>query len=275
MIKQALFGATVLAGLVGVAGVAHAADDFQAGKNTDIATNQGTTDIKFEGDTTTQFNNAGNTGYENPNQDGSGEVASTALGKKAFGLTLLHVPSFSFGTENKLATAGQDGVVKGYVATGSGDFTPSADNPLVNQTEAKAGEIVVSDLRGSDAGYKVYASASDLYTGEGATGYKLPVSSIDMNVKGVAASDGLADAITGTDDAFIPVYSATTGELKKQDGSANLVLTGNKDTNGTYASDVTKLQLKLKNGKVKAGAKYSGFVTYTLQDAALNATSTN
>lgn len=46
MIKQLMLGAAVLAGVVGVSGVASAADTI-VGTSSDVATNQGKTKIQF------------------------------------------------------------------------------------------------------------------------------------------------------------------------------------------------------------------------------------
>ncbi|WP_373892189.1 WxL domain-containing protein [Weissella confusa] len=286
MIKQALFGATVLAGLVGVAGVAHAADDtnvyptgFQKGEQSDIATNQGKTQIEFTGDQSTQFNNAGGTAFVNPNKDATVQTAQDAKGKQAFGLTLLQVPDFNFGSQK---LDGITSATDGYTTDGLKAYA-NADNDLVNSKPVDGG-IVVRDLRGGSAGYQVYAAASNLYSDNGAV---LPVDSIGLKVAGQnATSTDAKDAILGT-DGFATVYKAlnstTTGAAQtdrsagtKQDddlvgrvaGYGNLVLTGDEDTNGTYTSGATSLNLKLANNKVKATA-YKGFVTFTLQDTEL------
>lgn len=285
MIKQALFGATVLAGLVGVAGVAHA-DGYQDGKQQDIATNQGTTQITFTGDERTQYNNDGGTAFVNPNENATIKTAQDAKGKQAFGLTLLQVPNFDFGSK---PLDGITSSTKGYDATGTETYANTAKD-LVNGTPAGTpveGGIVVRDLRGGSAGYQVYAAASNLYSDKGAV---LPVESIGLKVAGQdATSTDVKDSILGT-DSFATVYKAlnstTTGAAQtdraagtKQDddlvgrvaGYGNLVLTGSEDTNGTYTSGATSLNLKLANNKVKATA-YKGFVTFTLQDTNLTKT---
>ncbi|APS27065.1 MULTISPECIES: WxL domain-containing protein [Weissella] len=281
MIKQLMLGAAVLAGVVGVSGVASAADTI-VGTSSDVATNQGKTKIQFSGDYTNE------SGYENPNADGSKTTA--AAGNQAFGLTLLNVPSFDFGSKELSQAAA--GMEKGFTQNGVYDSTVGKSN-LINAANATAdvykglGAIVVRDLRGGNTGYQVYATSSSLYN---AAGNQLPVSSLALTVAGMPKKAPNNALLVGKENA--DTYHATTSTVAKvadqkatdqltdatitadkddygkQAAFGNLVLSGNKDTNGTFASGQTSATLKLSSDQVKSGT-YTGVITYTLQDTNL------
>jgi len=254
MIKQLMLGAAVLAGVVGVSGVASAADTI-VGTSSDVATNQGKTKIQFSGDYTNE------SGYENPNADGSKTTAAA-------------------------------GMEKGSTQNGVYDSTVGKSN-LINAANATAdvykglGAIVVRDLRGGNTGYQVYATSSSLYN---AAGNQLPVSSLALTVAGMPKKAPNNALLVGKENA--DTYHATTSTVAKvadqkatdqltdatitadkydygkQAAFGNLVLSGNKDTNGTFASGQTSATLKLSSDQVKSGT-YTGVITYTLQDTNL------
>ena len=247
MIKQLMLGAAVLAGVVGVSGVASAAETFTPGTNDQVATNQGTTKISLTGDTTTSSL------WENPNGSGDGQKATeNSAGKKAFGLVLVTVPNFDFGTK---ALSGQ--ATESATATGSD-------------------KIKVQDVRYDENGYKVFAAASKLVN-EKKT--ELPVTALTL-----AVLDGTKDEnggqLTGNGDTPASILNAnkatsaggtdttadTTGLIA---GHGNLIAqdkTGNAD--GTYESGEVTAKLDFSDPRLKTG-NYAGNITYTLQDDAL------
>ena len=246
MMKQFLMSVAVLGAAVTLAAPAVNADANFAGKT-------GTTDVTFQGDTTTK-----------PGTDPKDPDNGATVG----GLTLTAVPSFSF----------KDAGATPKITEASTKVLTAGDTTGTNNTSSS---IYVRDTRGltadaAGAGYSIYASASQLKAGD----QVLPVASLNMTVAdGTANSNG--GLITGTGKAS--VYQANNSVLKggtaKTAGDAtlgtvagygNLIAKGDGKTNGDNATGAVSAELNLSSNAVQA-QKYTGTMYYTLVDSATSA----
>lgn len=139
-------------------------------------------------------------------------------------LTLNQVPDFDFQehdlTSDKNST---------YTATG-------------NKT------IRVTDLSGSNNGYKVMATASTLTNGNAT----LPVASFDFTTADGKVNASTSGQIIGTGANAASIY-----------GTSAKVATGNANANGTNDSGDTSAKLTLNDNTIKSG-QYKGTIDYTL-----------
>ena len=255
MMKQFLMSVAVLGAAVTLAAPAVHADATFAGKT-------GTTDVTFQGDTTTK------PGTTDPKAPDNGATVG--------GLTLTAVPSFSFkdaGATPKITEASTKVLTANGVST-----QPTGDTTGTNNTSSS---IYVRDTRGltadaAGAGYSIYASASQLKAGD----QVLPVASLNMTV-----ADGTANSNGGliTGKSAVSVYQANNSVLKggtaKTAGDAtlgtvagygNLIAKGDGKTNGDNATGAVSAELNLSSNAVQA-QKYTGTMYYTLVDSATSA----
>lgn len=252
--KQFLMSVAVLGAAVALAAPAVNADTL-AGKT-------GTTDVTFQGDTTTK------PGTTDPNDPDNGATVG--------GLTLTAVPSFSF-TDNGATPKITEASTK--VLTANGVSTqPTGDTTGTNNTSSS---IYVRDTRGltadaAGAGYSIYASASQLKAGD----QVLPVASLNMTVAdGTANSNGGLITGTGKTSVYQANGSVLKGGTAKAAGDAtlgtvagygNLIAKGDGKTNGDNATGAVSAELNLSSNAVQA-QKYTGTMYYTLVDSATSA----
>jgi hypothetical protein len=254
--------------------------------NSTFANNQGTTSVTYVGDLTTD------TTTKDSSKDSDGTVTTNNNGKQVKGLSLTAVPSFAFGTTNWIQSVYAIGTT-GQTTRPVGDTSWSLDSTGKSVSTKSTGEttnqLYVRDNRGGTSGYQVYASASSLYN---ADGKELPVSGLTLSVANGAAN-ALGGFITGTTNASVFQNTSSTsggtaqstadlisGGTKAADyygriaGFGNLIATGDKYTVGDNATGKVTALLKLANTSVVA-SKYTGVITYTLQDTSLNTSATS